>query len=341
MKHKIFLTFNILFLSSCASLMGDKGPMITPIAETVPVGVAGDAADDPAIWLSKDGMSSRIIGTQKKGGIYLYNLQGEITQEILGGKPNNIDIRNDFAWSENLKAPIIVTSDRIDNAAAVYRFDEAKKELETNPILRINSGFAEIYGICIGNFAGQTLIGATSKIGEFKLFKIENNNGLNAKLIGQTALGSISEGCVFDDEKQRIYVSQELVGIWQLSINGDVLDKKLIDDVKSPYLKADIEGLSIWKKDGKAYLIASVQGKSQFAIYDILSEPKYLKNIKISANPKFDRVTTTDGLDVHSGDFGIGLNNGIMVVQDDKNTNPSATQNFKIIDFNSVLNSLN
>ena len=51
----------------------------TPAARvaTEPVPSAGDAADDPAIWIHPDDPArSLVIGTDKKGGLEAYSLDG-------------------------------------------------------------------------------------------------------------------------------------------------------------------------------------------------------------------------------------------------------------------------
>src|SRR5690349_1849047 len=50
-------------------------PVVMPVLETVPVANPEDAADDPAIWVNpKDPAKSAVIGTDKKGGLYVYDL---------------------------------------------------------------------------------------------------------------------------------------------------------------------------------------------------------------------------------------------------------------------------
>src|SRR5262245_30405517 len=71
-------------------------------AETEPVEVAGDAADDPAIVAGATADDTRVVGTQKKGGIYVYDLKGKIAQAIPGGRPNNVDMRPDFPWADGV-----------------------------------------------------------------------------------------------------------------------------------------------------------------------------------------------------------------------------------------------
>ena len=64
---------------------------VEPIAETVPIHVIGDYADDPAVWIHPDDAAqSVIIGTVKhttQGGLYVYNLE----EYIAGLNPTNAD----------------------------------------------------------------------------------------------------------------------------------------------------------------------------------------------------------------------------------------------------------
>ena len=67
---------------------------VEAIYETPPVVTKGDAADDPAIWLNKSNPSNSIVfGTDKKSGIYSYNLQGQELSYTNLGNINNIDTR--------------------------------------------------------------------------------------------------------------------------------------------------------------------------------------------------------------------------------------------------------
>ena len=60
----------------------NKIPNVPALVETTPVKTQGDAADDPAIWVHPiDAQKSLILGTNKKRGLYVYNLEGEEVQE--------------------------------------------------------------------------------------------------------------------------------------------------------------------------------------------------------------------------------------------------------------------
>src|SRR5262245_38111750 len=77
---------------------------VTPAAkvQTEPVPSAGDAADDPAIWIHPgDPASSLVIGTDKKGGLHAYSLDGRDRQLVSpGSRPNNVDIVYGFRLAD-------------------------------------------------------------------------------------------------------------------------------------------------------------------------------------------------------------------------------------------------
>ena len=61
--------------------------------ETEPVPSGGDAADDPAIWVHpSDPAESTIIGTDKQGGLVVYDLAGKQLQYLPDGKMDNVDL---------------------------------------------------------------------------------------------------------------------------------------------------------------------------------------------------------------------------------------------------------
>src|SRR3546814_18948829 len=68
--------------------------------ETVAAGMYGDAADDPALWANPgDPAASLVIATDKKAGLYVYDMRGEVVQFLPDGRMNNVDLREGFALS--------------------------------------------------------------------------------------------------------------------------------------------------------------------------------------------------------------------------------------------------
>jgi 3-phytase len=325
-------------------------PVTVPaVRETAPVEVVPepgkdgkiDAADDPAIVVGETPAGTRIIGTNKKGGLYVYDLDGKVTQSAPGGLPNNVDIRENFPWAEGA-APIVATSDRIDNTIAIYRFDPKTKTLDPAARARIPSGFVEVYGITLGRLGNDFVVVATGKNGDVAQWTLAGEAGaITATRTRGFALGSIAEGCVIDDEAGALYISQELVGLRRVALDPAKGDEKTLVDGVGPKgkLAADVEGVTIWRgQNGGGYLVVSAQGQSRFNVYDRSGANAYRGTFAIagSTDGAIDAVTTTDGLDAASAPLGAAFPRGMLVVQDDINTLPDAAQNFKYISWASV-----
>ena len=71
---------------------------VTAAVETQPVPHSGDAADDAAIWRDPtDPGRSTVIGTDKQGGLAVYDLTGKQFAYYDDSTPNNVDLRDGFA----------------------------------------------------------------------------------------------------------------------------------------------------------------------------------------------------------------------------------------------------
>ena len=136
------------------------------------------------------------------------------------------------------------------------------------------------------------------------------------------------EGMVVDKETGILYLAQEKYGIWRMDadpskdINLTIVD--LVTDYQSDSpLVADIEGLTIYYgNEGQKYLMASSQGDSTFAVYDLLDNNSHWGSFAIAG------VKQTDGLDVTNITLGEAYPQGLLVVQDGVN---QPKPNFKFI----------
>lgn len=342
MRTGATIRIRILVLAACAVAACAHAPVIPAILETPPVGVAGDAADDPAIWVAPDPGDSRVIGTQKQGGYFVYDLVGRVVQEFALGRPNNVDLAPDFAWPDGA-APIVVASDRADNTVPLFRWDTARGAMEQTPRARIATGFGEVYGVCVGRRGADTLVVATSKSGDVGVWRIATEGaGVSSVRIAAFSLGSIAEGCVVDGAADAYYVAQELRGLWRIGLDDSTgANRVMIDGVGQGRLFSDVEGIGIWEGPGATgYLAVSVQGRSRFAVYDRAAPNAYRGSFSIGRGGTADRVTGTDGLAVSSAPLGPSFPRGILVVQDDANSDPRATQNFKYVSWGAVAEAL-
>lgn len=337
-----------LAAAGCTPNAGAGAPVAVPsLRETPPVNAAGDAADDPAIWVAEDPALSVVIATQKKGGLYVYDLSAKVLQPVPGGRPNNVDLRPGFAWKSG-PAPIVGASDRGDNSLVFWRFDPGARRLVPTPAGRIATGFKEVYGFCLGRHGGEVVAVATDKTsGDIGVWRIglDAAGALTGKRIVAFSIGSITEGCVIDDARDVLYLADELHGIWEVPLGAsDGAGRRMIDRVApGGHLAADVEGLSLWAgADGKGWLVASVQGQSRYAVYDRQPPHAYRGSFRLTASRdgKVDAVSGTDGIDIVSASLGPDFPQGLMVAQDDENTDPAASQDFKFVSWAEVAGAL-
>lgn len=343
MRHLLIILTAVAVLGGCSR----QASIVPATVETPPVNEAQDAADDPAIWVASDDPArSVVIATQKQGGIYIYDLNGAIVQDLPGGEPNNVDLRDGFGWPEGA-SPIVGASDRTDNSLVFWRFDPITRQLDASPRARIATGFAEVYGFCLGRMGEDYVAVATNKeTGEVGVWRLAlgADGAVSGERIVTFTLGSIAEGCVVDDDTGVYYVAQELEGIWRADLSdADGSERRSIDTVGGGgNLVADVEGLTIWRgADGGGYLIASVQGTSRFAVYN-RGDNAYRGAFQIgaSADGGVDAVSGTDGIDVVSAPLSADFPQGMFVVQDDENTNPNGFQNFKYVSWADVVTAI-
>lgn len=318
----------LLALCGCASssrgVLVDAG-LAPAFAETVPAPSMRDAADDPAIFVAGNG-KALILGTDKQTGLYVYDLKGALVQSLAIGPLNNVDLRGALA---------VATND-VAGRVEVFAIDE------TTGTVAHAGGFAtgkqEPYGLCIGRNAGGHDVAVTYKDGFVQMFDLAGPAvaPFAPQLVSTRKFASQLEGCVFDEEGRRLFIGEEMRGLHVVDLAAPNSAPALVDEVGSiSGLAADVEGVSIWRGDnGAGYIVVSAQGASRFIVYERAPPHRALGAFRIAFGA--DDVTVTDGLDVVSSPIGDALPRGLLVAQDDRNTDPSANQNFKLVDWRAV-----
>jgi 3-phytase len=313
---------------------------ITATVETEPMPHGGDAADDPAIWVNPaDASQSTIIGTDKKGGLAVYALDGSQLFYYRDGHINNVDVRYGFPLGGK-QVDLVVASDYdSSNSLRVYRVDPATRGL-VEVSARTLGVDADIYGLCMYHSAvdGQYYAIDTTRDGRAQQWRLfDNGSGkVDASLVRELDIGSLSEGCVADDDHGNLYVAEEDVGIWKYGAEPSAGAARSQVDTTGPlgHVRADVEGLSIYyASDGAGYLIASSQDSDVFVVYKRDGGNKYVTTFGLEAG-EVDAVTGTDGVDVVNVPLGPAFPKGALVVADDINTGDN--QNFKLVPWGGV-----
>ena len=330
-----FSLVSLGIVGACASIPIEGNPAVSVYAsaETEPVGTANeDAADDPAIWrnaANPDG--SLIVATDKKGGLYVYGLDGAVRSFHSQTSLNNVDL---------VEIPgqgiIVFASDRSDLAngkIALFRLDPANARLD--PMGSVAAGSGEAYGICGYLRAGDLIVYTAPKEGNISEWRVSFDAEPRATLLRSMTVPSQPEGCAIDPRDGTLYIGEEAGGIWRFPAGSTV--GSIVAPVDNAHLVADLEGLALVPEgENGGWLYASSQGDNAYMRYslpDMLPAGRF----RIAAG-KFGSTEETDGIEAKRGDFGPNFPNGLFIAQDGQNV--GAAQNFKLVRLDEIEASL-
>ncbi len=318
---------------------------ITADVETDPVqvGVGTDAADDPAVWIHPSNPALSIVfGSNKKGGIAAYNLDGQEIKYTPIGEINNIDVAYNLQLATRT-VDICGGTNRTTNAIDIF---EISADGTLDYILKNGpeSGVNEVYGFCFyhsptsdKNYA--ILCGKNGVVEHYEILEGQDSLGLN--LVSSFDIGGQCEGMVADHKHGYLYVGEEDKGIWKLNAEPSNPNPVLIpfsSKTDNVNIKFDIEGLTIfYTSSDHGFLIASSQGNNSFAIYDRSMTNDYIGSFSIG-DGQVDGTEDTDGIDVVNLNLGSKFPNGLFIAQDGENMNGTTEfpQNFKLTDWKKI-----
>lgn len=308
-------------------------------AETDPVPHTGDAADDPAIWLHPtDRTLSTIIGTDKLGGLAVYDLTGQQIQYLPDGYINNVDLRYDFPLGDQ-RVALAAANNRSDKTLVFYRVDPDTRLLSAVAARPIPLATTRLAGVCMYHSlrSGNYYVITNNKLGQVVQWEVfDNGQGLvDATVVRTFDVGVQVEGCVADDWSGHLYIAAEDYGIWKYGAEPDAdTTRTLVDTIETVdangHLTADVEGLALYDIGGGfGYLIASSQGSDEYVVYQRSGSNEYVMTFSIVAANGIDNVSGTDGIDVTSQWLGPAFPQGLFVAQD--GNNDDGNQNFKLV----------
>ncbi len=334
---------------TAAAATQPKVVAVTATVETEFAGSYGDAADDPAIWANpQDPSKSLVVATDKKAGLYLYDMQGKVVQFLADGKMNNVDLREDFELGGE-KIVLVTASNRTDKSIAIYRLDTQKRELVNVADGVQPTGLGDPYGVCMYRSPkdGRTYVfinGDDTRKRQWELVATAQGR-VTTKLVRDMNFDTQTEGCVADDRDGTLYVDEEDVGLWRMSAEPEGGDPKTAVQkiADNPAVKDDFEGLGIYDLgDGRGYIVVSSQGNDTYAVYRREGKQEYLGSFAVVADPLrgIDGISETDGLEITSRNLGPGFEHGAMIAQDGRNVMPVENQNYKYVPWESIARAL-
>lgn len=317
-------------------------PVLTPLVQTDEVPSLGDAADDPAIWLHPQEPSrSRVLGTDKQGGLLVYDLQGRQLQDLRVGRMNNVDLRAGFELGGQ-RVDLAVASNRDHNSLHFFAIDRASGEL--SDLGQAPTALSDIYGLCLFQQPDGAIHAiANDKDGTFLQYRLDGSSGrVQATLARQFKVASQPEGCVADDRNQRLFVGEEDVAVWVLDARAEAPAELQQVIGVGEVVHDDIEGLAFYQGAQRDYLVISSQGNDSYVVLD--GQAPYAVRgafrIGLDAARGIDGVSETDGLEVTSANLGGPWSQGMLVVQDGRKRMPEGRQNYKYLPWSAVAEAL-
>ncbi|WP_157559579.1 phytase [Nocardioides sp. Soil777] len=307
---------------------------VASTTETVPTGVVGDTADDPAIWVDTGDPAASLVVTNEKTvrRLTVLDLSGQVVQRIeTAGFVGNVDVRADIVAA----AQSGIRLWRVATTEEGPRLEPAQEQ----------SGNASTggEGLCMydpgapGVGDGLYVVNvqrSTFRVRMHPLTDADADTLLQVQpAVRQFFLGSEGEGCVADDATGALYLSEEDVGIWKydLTAAGTVPPRVRLASLDAN-LSADVEGLALVGGE----LIASAQNvvaprDNWYSRYDAVTG-QHLGRFRIVDGPTSDDCDQTDGIAAQGGYLGPAFPQGLFVCQDGYNDAPgtSGTQNFKL-----------
>jgi 3-phytase len=380
MKIRVFLTAVTTFTLAFAGCGGTAGRRVTDflragpppqpadtqtvvaVTETPPVADGGDAADDPAIWVNTaDPQASLIVATNKRRGLVVYGLDGEVVSTNDVGPVNNVDLRAAVGGAGPEEAIVVAATNRTARTVNVFALDPATGSLSPLLSAPITPGFREEpYGLCMYRSAasGDLYVFAIDFGGAVEQWRLDRDGGrgLTGTRVRSWAIGSKTEGCVADDANGWLFVGEEEVGIWRYGAEPETaptervaVDSTGVGEDPEARLAASVEGVTLYApQDGgplNGFLIASSQGNNTYVVYDRAPPHAYRGTFRVGGGTAgVDGTDDTDGLDVVSAPLGPNYPMGLLVVQDGINVavdGSKANQNFKFVSWQDVVEALN
>ena len=128
----------------------------------------------------------------KHTGLYVYDMQGNIVQELAVGRLNNVDVRG------NLAAATL----RDDNSIQLFSISDYGV---LTPAANQTTDIEEIYGLCMGydNNTEQASVYINGKSGLIQHYLVNADGSL--QLVREMQVPTQPEGCVVDDASQRLF----------------------------------------------------------------------------------------------------------------------------------------
>jgi 3-phytase len=327
-----------LVLAACAPSRPPQPQQVEPVATPVqPVVVTEPVAtdsDDPAIWIHPDDPSqSLVLGTDKGGAIFVFNLDGKILPDKTvsdQGRINNIDVEYGMVLN-GVPTDIAVATDvaPIDHGGIeVFEGEppELRKPMGIALYKRPSDG--AIFAILSrktgpsGSYLWQYRLDDDGT-GQVKATKVRQFGTFSNATSTEEGVPELSEieSVAVDDALGYVYYSDEVAGVRKYQADPDAPNADIELAIFGTDGFADQrEGISIYTiDDGTGYILVSDQQGNAFRVFTREGSPgnphdhRFITSVKVSTNE-------SDGSEVTNVPLDARFPSGMFVAMSDDRT---------------------
>ena len=312
----------------------NEAPAVQPVLVSDPV---SEDSDDPAFWIHPtDPSRSMVLGTDKGGYLWAFDLQGNIlADKTVSGlqRANNVDVEYGLPLGGEL-VDIAVVSDRDAGMVHIYRLPELTPIdgggyvafADDEPALRRPMGVALYKRPGDGAMFAIVSRKEGPSGGYLWQYRLQDDGTGQVQITRVRQFGQFSgsgeiEAVAVDDELGYVYYSDETAGIRKYLADPDAPDanQELALFGTSGFAE-DREGISIYKAgEGTGYILVSDQQANSFRVFpreghagDPHDHPE-IASFRVAA-------ADSDGSDVVNLALGDAFPNGLFVAMSDDKT---------------------
>ena len=134
----------------------------------------------PAIWVNPaDPSRSLIYGSNKQGGLAVYNLEGEEIAYYPLGKINNVDILYHYPLGDSILT-LLGCSNRTDQSIdilGINPFDGSLNDVAAHALKMDSTIIDDVYGFCFASHEGKAYAIVNGKNGVMQQFEVFIGDG--------------------------------------------------------------------------------------------------------------------------------------------------------------------
>ena len=322
-------------------------PTIEAISETV--GTREDGAKGAALWLHPDDPEqSLILGADDGAGMGVYALDGAELQYLDDGPMKYVDVRYGVPLGDST-VDLVAGSGDEEPLVRLYTVDPATRELSLLQELEVG---VEANGICLyrSPYTLQTFVFVPGLDGSMEQWRLVPGDEeiFEASLARVIHVGSEPKSCTVDDDLSNLYVAEADVALWRYGAEPETGSARTLVDFTGPahpdgHLAEDVDGLAVAAyADGTGYLLAGNESASVVNVYRRDGTNEYVGSVAVasSTSGSVDGVDEPGGVAVLPVPIGEAFPAGVVVINDDANSDPDENADYKTASWGDLLAAL-